>query len=183
MNKEIEEIVRGFKRSINLVEKPERRMLVLASVIMFITGVLTNLPAIILGKLVDTMVAEGSIGFSSIFPFILLISSIILIREFLTVIRKYLVENTATQTEKKQTLNAVEKLLRTDIENINKQQIGSLHGRIFRSIEGLIRMLKLTFLDFFPIFFSALAAIFIAFSQKPQRDYISSLNRFLHKKE
>lgn len=50
---------------------------------------------------------------------------------------------------------------------MHQQQIGSLHGRVFRSMQGLIRLLKLTFLDFMPIFFSAIAAVAIALFQKP----------------
>ena len=96
-----------------------------------------------------------------------MIIGIILVREALTVVRKYFVENVATQTDKKQTVNVIEHLLKTDIANINQQQIGSLHGRIFRSIQGMIKIIKLGFLDFFPVFFSALAAIIIALTQKP----------------
>lgn len=149
------------------MEKPEKTALVFASFLMLITGVLTNLPAVILGRLVDKLVGTEHLDFSVAIPFIVLIIGIILVREALTVVRKYFVENVATQTDKKQTVNVIEHLLKTDIANINQQQIGSLHGRIFRSILGMIRIIKLGFLDFFPVFFSALAAIVIALTQKP----------------
>lgn len=167
MNKEFSEILNGFKRTLRLMEKPEKTALVFASFLMLITGVLTNLPAVILGRLVDKLVGTEHIDFSVAIPFIVLIIGIILVREALTVVRKYFVENVATQTDKKQTVNVIEHLLKTDIANINQQQIGSLHGRIFRSIQGMIKIIKLGFLDFFPVFFSALAAIAIALTQKP----------------
>jgi len=167
MNKEFLEILTGFKRTLGLMQKPEKVILVFASFLMLITGILTNLPAVILGRLVDKLVGAENIEFNIAIPFIGLVVGIILIREALTVVRKYFVENIATQTEKKQTVNVIEHLLKTDIANITQQQIGSLHGRIFRSIQGLIRIIKLGFLDFFPAFFSALAAIIIALSQKP----------------
>ena len=167
MNKEFGEILKGFKRTVQLMEKPEKAALVFASLLMLITGVLTNLPAVILGRLVDTLVGTEHIDVSMATPFIALIIGIILVREALNVVRKYFVENVATQTEKKQTVNVIEHLLKTDIANINQQQIGSLHGRIFRSIQGMIKIIKLGFLDFFPVFFSALAAIAIALTQKP----------------
>jgi len=73
-----------------------------------------------------------------------------------------------TQTDKKITVKTVEHLLKTDIWGfVGKHQIGALHGKIMRSIQGLIRLIKLAFLDFFPTFFSALSAIIIAFYQKP----------------
>lgn len=167
MNKELGEIITGFKRALLLLDKKERSTLFFASLIMVVTGILTNLPAVILGKLVDQIINKGHSQFSIALPFIIAIIAALLIREILTVLRKYLVENVATQTEKKQTVSTINHLLKTDITNIRKQQIGSLHGKIFRSIQGLISIIKLSFLDFFPVFFSALAAIVIALSQKP----------------
>ncbi|MBI2888673.1 MAG: ABC transporter ATP-binding protein [Candidatus Liptonbacteria bacterium] len=167
MSKEFSEILHGFRRTLWLIEKTEKAALVFASFLMLLTGILTNLPAVILGRLVDTLVGTEHINFSIAIPFIALIMGIVLVREALTVVRKYFVENVATQTDKKQTVHVIEHLLKTDIANINQQQIGSLHGRIFRSIQGVIRIIKLGFLDFFPVFFSALAAIAIALTQKP----------------
>lgn len=110
----------------------------------------------------------SAILFSVVVPFILLLCIVILVREGLTVILKYLIQNIATQTDKDQAVKVIERLLKVDIGGyLYQQQIGSLYGRIFRSIEGLISLLKLTFLDFMPAFFAALAAIGIAFLQKP----------------
>lgn len=167
MNKELSEILLGFKRALHLIDRQEKTILVLASFLMMFGGVLTNLPALILGKLVDKLTTTSNLEFSIAVPFILLIIVIILFREILTVIRKYLIQNIATQTEKKQTVNVIGHLLKTDIGSINQQQIGSLHGKIFRSIQGLVRIIKLGFLDFTPIFFTAIAAIAIALFQKP----------------
>ncbi len=161
------EIISGFRKTLKLIGKQEKITLVLVSFLMLVNGVLTNLPALILGRLVDRMVGADNIQFNLAVPFIALIVIIILVREILTVIRKYFVENIATQTEKKQTIAILNHLLKTDVSVINNQQIGSLHGKIFRSIQGLVRTIKLGFLDFFPVLFSALAALAIAFSQKP----------------
>ncbi len=168
MNKELEEISLGIQRSIGFLSFQEKRNLYLATGIMLVTGILTNIPAVILGKLVDQLVAGKTIQFSLVIPFVILIIIVILIREGLNVVRKLLVENIATQTDKQQTVQVINRLLRSDIGGfLYQQQIGSLHGRIFRSMQGLIRILKLTFLDFMPIFFTALAAIGIALFLKP----------------
>lgn len=167
MNKEFSEIILGFKRVFRLMDSPEKISLFFASLLMFIAGVLTNLPALILGKLVDTVVSAETFQFGRAIPFIGLIMGVILVRELLTIIRKYLVENIATQTEKKQTVAVIDHLLKTDISVLGEQQIGSLHGKIFRSIQGLVRIIKLGFLEFLPTVFSAVAALFIALSQKP----------------
>jgi ATP-binding cassette subfamily B protein len=168
MNTEFKEILLGVRRSLGLLSKKEKGSLFVATFLMLITGILTNGPAVILGKLVDQLVAGSVIQFGLVIPFVILLSVVILVREGLTVIRKYLIENIATQTYKHQTVQVVEHLLKVDIGGfLYQQQIGSLYGRIFRSIDGLISILKLTFLDFMPVFFAALAAIGIAFFQKP----------------
>ena len=64
---------------------------------MLITGILTNGPAVILGKLVDQLVSGNVIQFSIVVPFVIVLSVVILVRESLTVVRKYLIENIATR--------------------------------------------------------------------------------------
>jgi hypothetical protein len=53
MNSAFSEILLGVKRSIGLLSQKEQRSLMIATFIMLITGILTNGPAVILGKLVD----------------------------------------------------------------------------------------------------------------------------------
>lgn len=167
MNTEFKEIVVGLRRTLRLIDRSEKRTLLLATAIMVITGTLTNLPAVILGRLVDTLTAEGHINFSSTYPYIILIVAVIAVREALTVLRKYEVENVATQTEKKQTVATISHVLRSSNESLESVRVGTLHGRIFRSIEGLVRIIKLGFLDFLPTAFTALAALIIALTRKP----------------
>ncbi|HVZ12482.1 MAG TPA: ABC transporter ATP-binding protein [Patescibacteria group bacterium] len=168
MSKEFKEILIGIRRAISLLSAREKRSLYIATGLMLIIGILTNLPAVILGKLVDTLTGTKTIDFSLVTPFVTFIVVIILIRESLNVVRKYLIENIATQIDKEQTVELIGRLLKTDIRGfLQDQQIGALHGRIFRSMQGLIWIIKLTFNEFAPIFFSALAAIAIALYQKP----------------
>ena len=167
MNQELKDIFQGIKRSLLLVDHSDKIALLMASAIMLITGLLTNWPAIILGNFVDTLLGGSEIHFESAVPYILLIVVIILVREALTVVRKYLIENVATQTEKKQTVAVIDRLLKADLTYIHQRQVGSLHGQIFRSIQGLIRVIKLSFLDFLPTFFSAMVALVIVFYRQP----------------
>ncbi len=168
MNKEFNEILTGIKRAISLLTPREKKSLIFATLVMSVAGVLTNLPAIILGKFVDKLFNLSTISFNIAAPFLILIIVIILVKESLNVLWKYLIENIATQIDKDQTVKVIDRLLKTDIRGfLQQRQIGSLHGRIFRSMQGLILILKLTFREFAPIFFSAIAAIGIALFQKP----------------
>jgi ATP-binding cassette, subfamily B, bacterial len=167
MNTELKEILTGFKRAWGLINKNEKLSLILATVIMAAAGLLTNLPAVIIGRFVDQISDNTRFNFNEAVPFIGIIVLIIVVREGLTIVRKLLIENVATQTDKKQTVFVIEHLLKADIAYLNQTQIGALHGRILRSLQGLIRIIKLSFLEFLPTFFTALAAIIIAFYQKP----------------
>ena len=60
MNIVFNEILLGVKRSIGLLSPKEKKSLFVATFLMLITGILTNGPAVILGKLVDRLVG-GSI--------------------------------------------------------------------------------------------------------------------------
>ena len=85
MTSEFNEILLGVKRSIGLLSKKEKNSLYLATFLMLITGILTNGPAVILGKLVDQLVAGTVIQFSVVVPFIILLCVVVLVREALTV--------------------------------------------------------------------------------------------------
>lgn len=167
MNPELEEVKIGVQRTLSLIDHPEKRALFVASTVMVVTGILTNLPAVVLGRLVDKLTSTPNFKFAAVTSFILLIALIIIVREALTVYRKYLVENVKTQTEKKQTVATISHILKADNSALESLRIGTLHGRIFRSIEGLVRLIKLGFIDFLPTAFAALAALIIALTQKP----------------
>jgi len=130
MDTEFRAILLGVRRSIGLLSPKEKRSLVVATFIMLITGILTNRPAVILGKLVDQLVAGTVIQFGVVVPFIILLAVVVLAREGLTVVRNYLVENIATQTDKDQTVQVIERLLKVDLGGyLYRQQIGSLYGQ------------------------------------------------------
>jgi hypothetical protein len=62
-NTEFKAILLGVKQPIDLSSPKEKRSLALATVIMLITGILTDGPAVILGKLVDQWVGGTVIQF------------------------------------------------------------------------------------------------------------------------
>jgi len=94
---------------------------------MLVTGILSNGPAVILGKLVDQLVNGSAIKLAIVIPFILLLCVVILAREGLTVVFKYLIQNIATQTGKDQTVKVIERLLKVDIGGYLYQQQMALY--------------------------------------------------------
>jgi len=89
MFKEFGEIWGGFKRVNALLETSEKRSLMIATFLMLLTGILTNVPAVILGSLVDKLVGVGKVDFSAAIPFLALIAIAVIVKEILTVVRKY----------------------------------------------------------------------------------------------
>jgi ATP-binding cassette subfamily B protein len=91
----------------------------------------------------------------------------VLVREALQVLRRYLVENTCTRIEKHLSVRVVSHLLQTDLSQIAHEKVGALHGRVFRSVDGYMRFLRMGFLDFIPALLTGLFALAAAVTKHP----------------
>jgi ATP-binding cassette subfamily B protein len=90
------------------------------------------------------------------------------VREFLNVARRRLVEGTCLRLEKETGVRLVSHLLRVDLAALTHQRLGALHGRIHRGVDGLLRFLRLAFLDFFPaVLTGAFALATTVYKQPP----------------
>lgn len=163
----ITNIFRTARMVVGALDRRQKRSLFLAFSIMLVTGVLTNIPALVLGHLVDDLVGTTTTTFSSTVPYLVLIVMAILSREALTVLRKYLVENTCTHVARSRLVSLVNHMLRLTMNYYSSVQIGSINGRIHRSLDGLVRIIKLLFLDFFPTSIAAIFAVTIAIIKLP----------------
>jgi ATP-binding cassette subfamily B protein len=134
----------------------------LAMCLMLVAAWLTNIPAILLGRAVDRIVAGGGQATSAIGVFLILISVAILGREVLVLVRKLIVEGIATAIERDEFVRVVDYLLSVDLRFMVNPQIGALQKKIDRSIEGVVKLLKLTFLDLLPTAAAAGVAIYMA---------------------
>jgi ATP-binding cassette subfamily B protein len=131
----------------------------------------TALP-ILLGHLVD--VKKGSdetLERSSLLlvagTILLGIAAVYTVRELLNVLRRYLVENACTRINRDMSVRLVSHLLRVRLDRLGQEKVGALHGRIFRSVDGFVRFVRLGFLDFFPPLLTGLLALLAALSKQP----------------
>ncbi|MDH4319112.1 MAG: ABC transporter ATP-binding protein/permease, partial [Desulfobulbaceae bacterium] len=69
--------------------------------------------------------------------------------------------------EKNRLVQLVGHMLRLEMDYYSTVQVGALNGKIHRSIEGLVRIIKLLFLDFFPTGIAAIIAVGIAIAKLP----------------
>jgi ATP-binding cassette subfamily B protein len=83
-------------------------------------------------------------------------------REGLNLIRRYLVESTCTRIDKHMSVRVVSHLMQADLSRLTHEKLGALHGRIFRSVDGFMRLLRIGFLDFLPALLTGLLALVAA---------------------
>jgi ATP-binding cassette subfamily B protein len=132
----------------------------------------TALP-LLLGKLVDAVLrarkegwdAHASYLFAAEVLFAIGIAYVV--REALNVARRYLVENSCTRINRDMSVRVVNHLMKINLASLSKEKVGSLHGRIYRSVEGFVRFLRLSFLDFAPALLTGLFALLAAVSKRP----------------
>ena len=83
----------------------------------------------------------------------------------MNVLRRYLVENACTRIDKDMCVRLVCAPDEGPTSSaLSHEQVGALHGRISRSVEGFVRFLRISFLDFIPALLSgsfALAAALV----------------------
>ena len=174
----------SFRRELNLIIRrarkvwrlvPRRHKLGLggaALVMALVSAVNTAIP-LCLGRLVDSVqhnIEEG-LNPDRLLPvaalYLGLIAGFYMLREALQVGRRYMVENTCTRIEKLMTIKLVSNLLRADLATLTHDRVGSLNGRIQRSIVGFVRFLRLSFLDFFPAVLMGVFALAAASAKQP----------------
>ncbi len=150
-----------------MLTKRQKFSFIIIIFIMIISAVLGQLLPLAIGKLTDDILVSEDISFVSIIPFLLFILVITVVNEIIKVIRRLIVEDTCTRCEKTARSNAISSLLHAPLSYFKKNMTGNIHGRLNRSLEGTIRLLKLVFMDFAPAIFSGGAAIIVIFSKLP----------------
>jgi ATP-binding cassette subfamily B protein len=100
--------------------------------------------------------------------YLAIIAGAYLIRESMNVLRRFLVERACTRIDKDMYVRVVAHLMKVDLTVLAQDHIGALYGRINRSVEGLVRFLRLTFLEFAPAILTGGFALAAAFSQQPR---------------
>jgi ATP-binding cassette subfamily B protein len=127
-----------------------------------------------LGKLVDAVNPDANRGLSAAAVslvatrYLALIGVAYLLREAFNVLRRYLVENTCTRIDRDMCVRLVAHLMKVDLSALSREQVGALHGRITRSVEGFVRFLRISFLDFFPAVLTGSFALAATLSKQPK---------------
>lgn len=156
-------VVRIYK----MLTKKQKINFIIIIGIMLVSAWLGQLLPLSIGRLTDDILAQENISFLSIVPFLLFILVVTVVNEIIKVIRRIIVEDTCTSCEKEARSNAISSLLHAPLIYFKENMTGNIHGRLNRSLDGTIRLLKLLFMDFAPAIFSGLAAIIVIFTKLP----------------
>lgn len=151
----------------------DRLALGTAALITAVTSAANTGGAILLGQLVDSVQtgARSQFGHTQMYWAVAWIlgalAVIYLLREALNVVRRSLVERSVARLNRDMQLKLVGHVLRGDLTSLAGEQIGTLHGKILRSADGLIRFARLMFVDCLPALLTGLFALLAALTKQP----------------
>ncbi|MBQ3415801.1 MAG: ABC transporter ATP-binding protein [Clostridia bacterium] len=150
-----------------LLDKKQKIKFLIIVLIMIFSSVLAQLTPKAIGWLTDDILSKDSISFEKVIPFLIFILIVNVINEIIKIVRRVLVEDTATATEKKARGMVIKSLLMAPLSYFRKNMTGNIHGRLNRCLDGTIKLVKLLFMDFAPAIFNSVAAIITIFITLP----------------
>ena len=156
-----------LKKIYKLLDKKQKIRFILIIFIMIVSAALTQMTPKTIGWLTDDILTKSEISFKKVIPFLLFILIVNVVNEIIKIIRRLLVEDTATRTEKKARGIVIKALLMAPLSYFRKNMTGNIHGRLNRCLDGTIKLEKLLFMDFAPAIFNSIAAIITIFLTLP----------------
>ena len=155
------------KRIYLMLNKRQKINFIIIIIIMIISALLAQLLPLSIGKLTDDVLNHNDLSFTKVLPFLIFILVVTVTNEIIKVVRRVIVEDTCTRCEKEARSKAIDSILHAPLVYFKENMTGNIHGKLNRSLEGTIRLLKLSFMDFAPAIFSSIAAIIVIFSKLP----------------
>lgn len=159
---------RKIRKSIfALLPRKQKSGFFLILLILAVSAVLSQLTPLAIGYLTDHVLAGQNASFASVAPILAAILVVNIVNELIKVARRLIVEDTATQAEKTARQRAALSLLMAPLSYFRAHMTGNIHGRLNRSLEGTVKLIKLMFMDFAPAVTTGLAAVVTIFTQLP----------------
>lgn len=156
-----------LKKLLSILPPRQKANFLLILLILALSAVLSQVTPLAVGYLTDSVLTSDAITFTSVLPVLTLILVVNVVNEVIKVIRRLIVEDTATQTEKIARQKAACSLLAAPLSYFRQHMTGNIHGRLNRSLEGTVKLIKLLFMDFAPAVTTGIAAIVTIFLQLP----------------
>jgi ATP-binding cassette subfamily B protein len=161
-----------LRRVWHLIPRVQRWRLGIAASIMALTSAANTAVALLLGQLVDRIQPgsnapeRGELYLAATWILGLLALTYV-VRELLNLARRTLVENSCTRINKEMQLRTISHTLKIDLDKLGAEKSGALHGKIFRSVDGLVHFMRLMFLDCLPALLTGFFAFAAALTKQP----------------
>ncbi len=156
-----------LKKIYKILSKRQKIMFGIIILIMIISAILTQITPKAIGWLTDDILIQNEISFTKVIPFLILILIVNVVNEIIKIVRRVIVEDTATRTEKLARGMVIKSLLMAPLSYFRENMTGNIHGRMNRCLEGTVKLEKLLFMDFAPAVFNSIAAIITIFITLP----------------
>lgn len=156
-----------WKKIFTLLPQRQKLGFFVILLILAVSAGLSQVTPLAIGYLTDHVLAQKNIAFASVVPILLAILLVNVVNEVIKVIRRLIVEDTATQAEKIARRKATDALLLAPLDYFRSHMTGNIHGRLNRSLEGTVKLIKLMFMDFAPAVTTGVAAIITIFYKLP----------------
>ena len=156
-----------LKKLYKLLDRRQKIRFIAIILIMMISAALAQMTPKAIGWLTDDILSKNSISFTKVIPFLVFILIVNVVNEIIKIVRRVLVEDTATRTGKKVRGMVIKSLLMAPLSYFRKNMTGNIHGRLNRCLDGTIKLEKLLFMDIAPAVFNSIAAIVTIFITLP----------------
>lgn len=162
-----ESIKNVLKKLYKILTKKQKVSFIIIVFIMVFSAGLTQITPKAIGWLTDDILTKNEVSFSKVIPFLILILVVNVANEVIKIVRRVMVEDTATRTEKQARGMVIKSLLMAPLSYFRENMTGNIHGRMNRCLEGTVKLEKLLFMDFAPAVFNSIAAIITIFLTLP----------------
>ena len=98
----INNLKKVLKKIYTLLDTKQKLRFILIIIIMIVSAALAQMTPKAIGWLTDDILTKNEISFNKVIPFLLFILIVNVVNEVIKIVRRVLVEDTATRTEKKQ---------------------------------------------------------------------------------
>ena len=174
IRKEVVTILRQSREVWRLIPWRYRLSLAGAVGIMSVASAANTAIPLCLGKLIDVVDPQSNptqsvASLTQVAAlYLAAIGSAYLLREVMNVLRRFLVEDTCTRIDRDMSVRVVSHLLKVDLAVLAQDQVGALYGRITRGVDGLVRFLRVGFLDFVPALMVGTFALSATLAKQPR---------------
>jgi ATP-binding cassette subfamily B protein len=171
---ELATIIRQAREVWRLIPWRHRLSLGGAIVIMSLASAANTAIALCMGNLINVVNPQSNPGQSLArlthvaAIYLAVIGGAYLVREVMNVLRRFLVEDTCTRIDRDMSVRVVSHLLKVDLAVLAQDQVGALYGRITRGVDGLVRFLRVGFLDFVPALLVGTFALSATLAKQPK---------------